>query len=195
MEAGPTIRLRCKLFVLEIVDKVTGEMTKACGCCDAVTGSEGATELMMVTVAGVDTPAVLVMVALWVSQVKVLPEVSNCVSTALCCSGGDIELDATTPGIGDAGTDSLGLSNWGGELSLGRWLSEVACLALTTTAAAVMWCLEPLCGDDMLRDLVRLLGCKATLGMAKLMFLPPTPAACCAWSAGGANAVSIAVLN
>lgn len=81
MDAEPTIRLRWRLFVLEIADSVTGEMTKVCGCV-AVTGSEGATELMMVTVAGVEAVPVLwamglAAVAGWASHEKLLPEVRS----------------------------------------------------------------------------------------------------------------------
>lgn len=63
MDAEPTIRLRCRLFVLEIAESVTGEMTKVCGCA-AVAGNDDATELMMVTVAEVDAPAVLLTLGL-----------------------------------------------------------------------------------------------------------------------------------
>lgn len=54
------------------VDRVTGDMTKV--CC-ATAGRDGATELMMVTVAGVDSAEelVLAMLPFWASQENVLP--------------------------------------------------------------------------------------------------------------------------
>lgn len=70
------------MFVLEIAESVTGEMTKVCGCV-AVTGSDGAMELMMVTVAGVEAVPVLWAVGLlaaaagWASHEKLFPEVRS----------------------------------------------------------------------------------------------------------------------
>lgn len=182
MAAEPTIRLRGRLFVLEIVDRVTGDMTKV--CC-ATAGRDGATELMMVTVAGVDSAEelVLAMLPFWASQENVLPEVSSWVSTALCCKGGDAELE------GDTGSLGLSTCGGGGEFPQGRWPRDTACLA---TAPVLGWCLEPLCGEDMLRDLMRLLG-TTTLGMAKLTLLPPVPGTG-AWSAGANAAATCAAM-
>lgn len=85
-------------------------------------------------------------------------------------------MDGTDPGNEDTDTESLGVSRWGGELTRGSWLREAACLVLAV-AAAVGAPLVLLCGVDMLRDRVRLFGCVATFGMAKLTFLPPPMAA------------------